>query len=128
MTTILSLCAFGLLGAVLLKISDELSPKFRPFLLCGMGILFFLLFIKWLLPLFQIFQTMCENAGQKELFTLLLKAVALALLISFSASFCRDLGEEKVAEKMELGGKAALLSLAIPLLQYILNWIGALTS
>ncbi len=128
MTTLLILSAFGILGAVLLKVAEELSPKFKPYLLCGIGILFFVIFLKWLLPLFQIFQSICENSEQKQLYLLLLKALALSLLISFSASFCRDLGEEKMAEKMELGGKAALLSLSIPLLNEILNWIGALTS
>lgn len=128
MTSVLSLCALGLLAAFLLKVTDELSPRFKPYLLCGAGILFFLIFLKWLFPLFLTFQSLIENTQQKELFLLLLKALALSFLISFSTSFCRDLGEEKMAEKIELGGKAALLSLSLPVLQEILNFLGVLTS
>lgn len=128
MTSVLSLCALGLLTAFLLKVTDELSPRFKPYLLCGAGILFFLIFLKWLFPLFLTFQSLIENTQQKELFLLLLKALALSFLISFSTSFCRDLGEEKMAEKIELGGKAALLSLSLPVLQEILNFLGVLTS
>ena len=128
MTSVLSLCALGLLSAFLLKVTDELSPRFKPYLLCGAGIIFFLIFLKWLFPLFVTFQSFVENTQQKELFLLLMKALALSFLISFTTSFCRDLGEEKMAEKIELGGKAALLSLSLPVLQEILNFLGVLTS
>ena len=128
MNTILTLSAFGVLCAFLLKITEEISPKFKGYLLCGAGILFFLVFLKWLLPLFSAVASLCEETSQKELFSILLKALSLSLIISFATSFSRDLGEEKMAEKIELGGKAVLLSLSLPILQEILSFLGVLTS
>lgn len=128
MNTILTLSALGILGAFLLKITEEISPKFKSYLLCGAGILFFLVFLKWLLPLFEVISALCEETSQKELFSILLKALSLSLIISFATSFSRDLGEEKMAEKIELGGKAVLLSLSLPILKEILSFLGVLTS
>jgi stage III sporulation protein AD len=52
---------------------------------------------------------------------LLLKALAIALACNATASLCRDCGESALAEKAELAGKIAILSLCIPLLIRLLD-------
>ncbi len=119
-----SLCAFAILTGVLLKISEELFPKFKPLIISGTGILFFLYFLGMLAPLWQKLSLWGAGNTFAPLFTLLFKGFGLALLVSVSASFCRDLGEEKVAEKLELCGKGAILYLSLPVLEQALDWIG----
>ena len=121
---LLSLCAFALLTGILLKISEELFPKFKPLILSGSGALFFLFFLGKITPFWKKFVELCEKSVFPEMFNLLLKGFGIALLVSVSASFCRDLGEEKVAEKLEFCGKSAILYLSLPLLEHLLNWIG----
>jgi stage III sporulation protein AD len=62
------------------------------------------------------------------MFSLLYKALGICILTSVASSFCRDLGEEKIAEKLELCGKAALMFLSLPVLEYLLNLIGEILS
>ena len=124
MTDLLPLCFFALLGAILTKICDELFPRFKPYLLCGIGVVFFLLFAKWVFPLVEKISSLGNKTQVPELFRLLYKGLSLALLVSVSASFCRDLGEEKIAAKLEVCGKGAILYLSLPVLEQILNWIG----
>lgn len=118
-----SLCAFAILSAILLKISEELFPKFKPLILCGCGILFFLYFLGKLTPLWEKLHAMGVGSNIPELFALLLKGFGIALLVSLSASFCRDLGEERIAEKLELCGKGAILYLSLPVLEMVLDGV-----
>lgn len=120
----LALCAFAVLVGILLKISEELFPKFKPLILTSAGVFFFLYFFRKLTPLWQKLASLGEASGASGLFFLLFKGFGIALLISVSASFCRDLGEEKLAEKLELCGKGAILYLSLPVLEQVLDRIG----
>ncbi len=118
------LCAFALLSVILMKVSEDLFPKFKPFILTASGIFFFLFFLGKILPFWEKFVSLGESSSFPKMFDLLLKGFGIALLVSVSSSFCRDLGEEKVAEKLEFCGKAAVLYLSLPLVEYLLGWIG----
>ncbi len=128
MTSFIPICFFALFSAILLKISEESFPKFRPLLLCQTGVVFLLIFIKWISPLLKKLSSFGATTEVPELFTLLYKGLGICLLVSVSSSFCRDLGEEKIADKLEMCGKGALLFLSLPVLEYILNWIGEIIS
>ena len=121
---LLPLCAFALLAGILAKVSDELFPKFKPLVLTSCGILFFLHFFSNFSPLLKKLFSLGASSDYPALFSLLFKGFGIALLVSVSASFCRDLGEEKIAERLELCGKGAILYLSMPVLEYLLNWIG----
>lgn len=119
-----ALCGFALLTGFLLKLSEEFFPKFKPLILTAAGTLFLLFFLGKIAPLWKRLSLLGNESNIPALFTLLFKGFGLSLLVSVSASFCRDLGEERVAEKLELCGKGAVLYLSFPLLEYLLNWIG----
>ena len=119
-----TLCALAILVGILLKISEELFPKFKPLILSSAGIFFFLCFLGKLIPIWEKLAVLGETSFGNQLFSLLFKGFGIALLISLSASFCRDLGEEKLAEKLELCGKGAILYLSLPVLEQVLNRIG----
>ncbi|MBQ3076019.1 MAG: hypothetical protein IJC26_08110 [Clostridia bacterium] len=121
---LLPLCAFAVLAGIVVKISEELFPKFKPLILVSTGIIFFLYFIGKIAPLWQKLQQLGSDNGYPQLFSLLFKGFGIAFLISVSASFCRDLGEERIAEKLEVCGKGAILYLSLPILEHLLNWIG----
>ena len=121
---LLPLCAFALLAGILAKVSEELFPKFKPLILTSCGILFFLHFFANLSPILEKVFSLGKESAYPVLFSLLFKGFGIALLVSVSASFCRDLGEEKIAERLELCGKGAVFYLSMPILEYLLNWIG----
>ncbi len=128
MNSVLLLSFFALFSVILLKLTEDFSPKFKGFFLCGASCLFFIMFIKQVSPAFHFLTKITQASGFSSLFQLLLKALGIALLVSISASFCRDLGEEGVASKLELCGKGAILSLSLPVLQEILKFVGEMTS
>ncbi|MBR5294985.1 MAG: stage III sporulation AC/AD family protein [Clostridia bacterium] len=111
-----------------MKICEESFPKFKPLLLCQIGIVFFLLFSKTLSPLLGKIASFGSESEVPELFQLLYKGLGICILTAISTSFCRDLGEEKIAEKLELCGKGSLLFLSLPVLEYLLTLIGEILS
>ncbi len=128
MTAILPLCFFAILCVILQRLGGELAPKFKGFLACGAGCVFFLLWVRYLAPFFSYLNTLISQTELQEPFSLLLKALGIALVTSVSASICRDLGEEGVAAKLEVCAKGVILSLSLPLLKQILQFVGEMTS
>ena len=120
---LIPLCAFALLSGILLKLSDEMFPRFKPLILTSSGIVFFIFFLGKIAPVWNKFQAVAHGRDDGGMLSFLLKGLGITMLVSVSSSFCRDLGEERVAEKLELCGKGVLLYLSLPLLEYLLNWI-----
>ena len=61
------------------------------------------------------------ESGIGAYFGIMLKAVAISLCCKAGAEICRDCGENSLASKLELAGKAGILLLSLPLLGGILS-------
>lgn len=55
--------------------------------------------------------------------SLVLKAVGLAYLGEFAGQICRDAGEGSLASKIDLGTKAVIMVMALPLLKTIVSTV-----
>ena len=51
----------------------------------------------------------------------LLKTTGMAILVEYSVSICKDLGENSIANKIDFGGKLIIISLTIPVISESLN-------
>ncbi|MBQ4037472.1 MAG: stage III sporulation AC/AD family protein [Clostridia bacterium] len=127
MTALIALSAFALVTVFLLKSVGELSPKFRILICAGAAVIFFRSILSFLSPLYSTFTSLSEKTAFAPYLSLLLKGAGLGLLTEVSASFCRELGEEGVAGKLEAVGKAAILALSLPLVGEIARLVGELT-
>jgi len=58
----------------------------------------------------------------RKAFSLMLKALGITLLSKFCADVCRDCGESTLAGGVEGVGRAAILSLCIPIISEILGY------
>jgi len=123
MKAILFLCFFALFSVIMMELVSPFSPRFKGILSWGAGLVFFFFLLQWLKPAVDLFSVLTEKTEKKELFTVLFKAIGISFLVSVCASFCRDLGEDSIAKKLELCGKGAVLSLSLPILEGILEWI-----
>lgn len=117
----IKLCFFALFCVFLSVVLSEMNPKFKSVFSLGTGILFFLAFFQFLSPIADFFSSLLEKAKVYETFLPLIKGMGIASLVSLTASFCRDLGEDGVAGKLELCGKGAIFALSLPVLQSLFN-------
>lgn len=128
MTSPLSLCVTAILGLFLAKVFQEIAPEFKPLLLLGIGVVFFGAFALTVAPVLKKMALLGEQSASPELFRLLYKGLGISMVVSVTASFCRDLGEERIGERLELCGKGALLYLSLPVLDKLLSFLGEMAS
>ena len=118
---VFTVCGFLLVSLCVSLLLRRLCPEFAPLTVAAGGVLLgaYLLdgFLNALLPLSQA----ASALGLAAHVELLLKALAIALACNATSSLCRDCGESALAEKAELAGKIAILSLCIPLLVQLLD-------
>lgn len=103
-----------------------LLRQYRPELALAIGLLagavVSLLLIRVLTTPLETVQQMLEQAGMGgETALLLIKSLGICLLTQLTADVCRDAGEAGLASRTELAGKVALLLLALPLFQQIVE-------
>ncbi len=65
-----------------------------------------------------------SSYGNTAVFEPIIKALIVSMLCQFTAEICRDFGENSVASKVELGGKAVIIYLSIPLIKEVLKNAG----
>ena len=126
--SLIALCFFALLAAFLAVTVKEMEPRFASLLTTGAGVVFWLYALRAFLPVVQEMVGIAENSPLEAPFSAMFRALGLALAVSLSAGVCRDLGENGVAEKLELCGKGAILALAAPLLKSLLTTLSSLLS
>lgn len=103
-----------------------LLRQYRPELALAVGLLagvaVSLILMRVLAAPLTTVQRLMEQAGMGgETALLLIKSLGICLLTQLTADVCRDAGETGLASRTELAGKAALLLLALPLFQQLVE-------
>ncbi len=118
----LAFCGIALLLCVLLRVMQVYASSFAPVLRIGVGLFFFFAVLMLLAPLFTYLSSLAEQVDLQEESVLLLKVFGISTLIAFCGDLCRDLGENSLANQLELLGRAEVLILLLPTLQKILSF------
>lgn len=56
----------------------------------------------------------------------MLRAVGVAMLAEFGQQLCRDAGESALAGRVELAGRVTMMTLALPLLEKLIDELGTM--
>lgn len=112
-----------LLCLVLILVLKELRVRHSVIFSAAACIFFLLISLQELAEVFSWMRAFSEKSGFAAYFGVLLKSLGIALCTGFLAEFCRDLGEGALSRVTELCGKAAILSLAFPLLRDFLDLV-----
>lgn len=114
----------GMVGAVLALMLKEWKPELSAAVSIATGI--FLLFgvLSELREVFSEFSGLMERGGvDLRYFQIVVKIIGISYLAQFGSSICRDSGQTAIAEKIELAGKAAVVSLTLPILIAFLEFV-----
>lgn len=70
------------------------------------------------------FEVIMEKTGvSNELFVTMLKVIGVGYLVEFSASVCRDSGNNSIADKIVLAGKVMIFLLSMPIVETMFNLV-----
>lgn len=117
-----------LLSAMLIVLLKEWNPGFAGAARLSASLLLFGAVLSIALPLLTEIRALFELSGTEAYASVLLRAAGVALLCEMTASFCRDLGENAVAEGILLFGKAEIAVLSLPLVERLLSVARSLLS
>ena len=118
---ILQLSGLALLAAMLILILRELRPAFVPPVRLGASVLLVGAALLLYAPVLARVQVLFGETGAGEYTDVILRALGIALICELTALFCRDLGENTLAEGVQLFGKLEILVLSLPLVDKVLE-------
>ena len=117
------LCIAAALGAVLVR---KQQPGLGATLSMAAGLVALALSMPALREVVTAFIALSEHAGLlTDNAALMLRACGIALICEFGAGLCSDAGEGQLAQRIEFGGRAALLAMSLPLLSQLMEAISA---
>lgn len=117
----------GIITAITALLVRQVKPEISVVISITGGILMLLMIANSLTSVFGTFNEVIEKSGlTKGLFSTILKIVGVGYVAEFSASLCQDAGAGSIADKILLGGKVAILVLALPIVTNIINIISGL--
>lgn len=118
---ILQVAGIGILSVMLILCLKELRGALAPTVRLASSLVLFGAAVLLYLPAVERIRTLFSLAGATEYATPILRATGIALICELSAGFCRDLGENTVANGILLFGKLEILVLSLPLVDAVLN-------
>lgn len=62
-----------------------------------------------------------SKSGVSQTLDIIVKSIGIAFVAGIAADVCRDAGESAMASKVELAGKVAILSLAMPMAMQLME-------
>ena len=124
MDEIIKIVGIGLIALVLIIIVKQYRPEFALYISLIAGILILYLAIDNLQSVINLLKQICQKSGVNSKFLgILLKMTGIAFLAEFAISICKDAGEAAIASKVELGSKAIIISMSIPIIYNLLEVI-----
>lgn len=113
--------------AVLALTLRQTQPAYASVLSLAAGMLLLGAALTAAVPLLGRITALFENRLMDERYSsVLLKALAIALLTGTAADVCRDAGESALASKAELCGQILLLVCGLPLFEYAASLLESL--
>lgn len=124
MDMIFKLIAVGLITCVSILIVRPIRNDFAVLLSVVGGIIIILFIINYVSGIFNTLQNLVTETGvNSNLFKLILKIVGVGYLAEFTASVCADSGVGGLGDKVLLGAKIVILTMALPIVNNILQII-----
>ena len=124
MDEIIKIVGIGLIALILIIVVKQYRPEFALYISLVAGILILYLAMDNLQSVINLLKQICQKSGVNSSFLgILIKMTGIAFLAEFAISICKDAGEAAIASKVELGSKAIIISMSIPIIYNLLEVI-----
>lgn len=125
----LKLAGFAICAALMAMLLRRMKPEAGIGVSLAAGVLLLAFITPWFQQAVQGIAQIAQTGGISDTYMKqLLKVGGISLLMDFAAQTCRDAGEDGLAMKVELAGRAALIAVALPYMEALLQQIMSLAS
>lgn len=127
MDEIIKIVAIGLISLVTIIILKQYKPEFAIYISIITGLIIIYLVINRLEGIINLLKSISNKSGiNNQFLELLLKITGIAFLAEFAINLCKDVGENAIASKIEIGSKVVIVSMSIPIISSLLEIISKL--
>lgn len=124
MEDIIKIVGIGIVSLILIIIIKQYRPEFALYISLIAGAIILYLALDKISNVINLLRQICDKSGINSKFlALLIKMTGIAYLAEFAISICKDSGESAIASKVELGSKAIIISMSIPIIYNLLEVI-----
>ena len=124
MDDVIKIIGIGLIALILIIIIKQYRPEFALYISLIAGVLILYLALDEISNIINLLKNITQKSGiNSEFLGILLKMTGIAFLAEFAISICKDAGEGAIASKVELGSKAIIVSMSIPIIYNLLEVI-----
>lgn len=124
MEEIIKIVGISLTALILIIIMKQYRPEFALYISLIAGALILYLALDKISNIINLLKQICEKSSiNSEFLGILIKMTGIAFLSEFAISICKDAGESAIASKVELGSKAVIISMSIPIIYNLLEVI-----
>lgn len=100
--------------AVILR---KTNPEYSIFLSIVTGVLIFTYITDYILKIKDVMTSLMDKFNlNNEMFSIVIKIIAVSYICEFASSICKDAGESSNALKIEFAGKIAIVFLTVPII------------
>ena len=124
MNTIFTIAGIGIISAGFVIVLKQYKPEFAfgATLAAGTILLFFSV-LNFAEIIEYINELISVTGTEKEKYKILIKCLGICMITKIASETCKDCGENSVASKIDLAGKAVILTSAMPLFSEIITII-----
>ena len=118
------ICALGAISSLLILLIKKWGAEFGVLLKVASGIVVAALCFGAVSPIIEYVRelgALADQSGVGEAAELLLRVLAVAIVTHISANVCRDCGEATLSSYVELGGKAEIIILCLPMIKSVID-------
>lgn len=122
--SIMQIVALAVVAVVLILVIRQERPELALQISMVVGLIIIIFVIWKLAGIVKILERLAAQAELNMVFlSALLKIIGIAYVAEFGTQVCRDAGENALAFKVELAGKAMILILAAPIISTIVDTV-----
>lgn len=121
---IIKILGIGLISLILIIVIKQYKPEFAIYISLISGTLILMMVFTKLTEVIGLLSSYGSRLSVNGKFIILLvKITGIAVLTEFAVSICKDSGESSIANKVDIAGKAIIISISIPIISSLLETI-----
>ncbi len=112
----------ALVMCVMIITVGQLKPELSLLLAIACGIVMTVFLLGFVSPVIDEISLIASSGGiDSDMIAVVIKSFGICVAVQTASDLCRDSGQTAIAGKLELGGRLALLIVAMPLFRRLLD-------
>lgn len=121
---IIKIIGVGLCALIIIIVLKQYKPEFAIYVSILAGAIILAMSVANISGVINLMKDISSKANINSQFLgIILKITGIAILTEFAISICKDSGETAIANKIDIGGKAIIITISLPIISSLLETI-----